>query len=193
MPDNRHPPMSAHSGGIWGDVQPSILPERRIHFGTVVGRKPLWATVSVLVSHRSDDSGPKVGRWPTFGGFTVPKWIPLLPDMGGRLVSSVVWLTVASEATGSLSARHEQGPSFVRASRVAAGRDSALIRSATELCRSVGRGAVVSSQCSCYAEESSSHVRRPAYSESWTKDATSKGRLYACEGGASASVRSQCF
>ena len=56
---------------------------RSIHFGAVVGRQALWATVSVVESHRSDDPGAEVGRWPTFGGVTVPKWIPLCADMGG--------------------------------------------------------------------------------------------------------------
>ena len=37
----------------------------------------------MLDSHRSDDSGAKVVRWTTFGGVTVPKWIPLMPVMGG--------------------------------------------------------------------------------------------------------------
>jgi hypothetical protein len=65
---------------------------RGIHFGAVVGRQALWATVSVVESHRSDDPESKVGRWPTFGGVTVPKWIPLSGNMGdyssrsGRLI-----------------------------------------------------------------------------------------------------------
>jgi len=63
-------------------VGPPICAERGIHFGTVVGRRALQATVSVLDSHRSDDSGAKVGRWPTFGEVTVPKWIPLLCRYG---------------------------------------------------------------------------------------------------------------
>ncbi len=59
---------------------------RSIHFGAVVGRQALWATVSVVESHRRDDPGLKVGRWPRFRGVTVPKWIPLSGVMfGGRL------------------------------------------------------------------------------------------------------------
>jgi len=63
---------------------PFILPERGIHFGTAVGHRALWATASALDSHRSDDSGSKVGRWPTFGGVTVPKWIRLSAHMRAR-------------------------------------------------------------------------------------------------------------
>jgi hypothetical protein len=63
-------------------TQPSISGRRGIHFGTGVGRRALQATVSVLDSHRSDDSGAKVGRWPTFGEVTVPKWIPPTGNMG---------------------------------------------------------------------------------------------------------------
>jgi hypothetical protein len=55
-----------------------------IHFGTAVGQQALWAAVSVVNSHRSDDSGSKVGRWPTSGGVTVPKWIPLSAHMRAR-------------------------------------------------------------------------------------------------------------
>ncbi len=40
----------------------------------------LRVTVSVVDSHRSDDSGSKVRRWPTFGGVTVPEWMPLSGD-----------------------------------------------------------------------------------------------------------------
>jgi hypothetical protein len=41
------------------DTITPICAERRIHFGTAVG------------------------RWPTFGGVTVPKWIPLTGNMLG--------------------------------------------------------------------------------------------------------------
>jgi hypothetical protein len=66
--------------------QPNILPEGGIHFGAAVGRHARSAGVSVVDSLKSDDSGSKVERWPMFGGVTAPKWIPLLPDMGGRAV-----------------------------------------------------------------------------------------------------------
>ncbi len=73
----------AHIAGYALPVASCILPVRGIHFGTAVGQQALWATVSALNSHRSDDSGPKVGHWPMFRPATVPKWIPPLPDMGG--------------------------------------------------------------------------------------------------------------
>jgi hypothetical protein len=43
----------------------------------------------VLDSHRTDDSGPKVGRWPTSVGATVPKRIPHSCNMGGEVAG---WL-----------------------------------------------------------------------------------------------------
>jgi len=70
-------------GGLSGLSGPPICAVRGIHFGTVVGRRPLWATVSVLDSHRNDDSEPKMGRWPTSEGATVPKWIRRCAVMGG--------------------------------------------------------------------------------------------------------------
>ena len=62
---------------------PSVSCKRGIHFGTAVGRRAFRETVSVLDSHRTDDSGPKVGRWPTSVGATVPKRIPHSCNMGG--------------------------------------------------------------------------------------------------------------
>lgn len=50
---------------------------------TAVGRRPPWVTFSVLNSHRSEDLGSKVGRWPRFGPATVLKDIALMPVMGG--------------------------------------------------------------------------------------------------------------
>ncbi len=42
-------------------------------FSTAVGRRPPWATFSVLQSHKSEDPGSKVGRRPRFGPATVLK------------------------------------------------------------------------------------------------------------------------
>jgi len=84
---------AAHIGTYARPIERCIFPVRGIHFGTVVGRRALQATVSVLESHRSDDSGPKVGRWPTSEGATVPKWIPLFPVMGGGFLGHVYFVS----------------------------------------------------------------------------------------------------
>ena len=52
-------------------------------FSTAVGRRPPWATFSALNSHRSEDPGSKVGRWPRFGPATVLNDIALTTLMGG--------------------------------------------------------------------------------------------------------------
>jgi len=61
--------------------QPSILPERGIHFGTVappdVGQRPTFGPESPLLWESSTLTVARSARRPT----AVPKWIPLLPDM----------------------------------------------------------------------------------------------------------------
>jgi len=63
------------------------MPEGGIHFGTVappdVGQRPTFAPESSLLWELSTLTVAQSACHPT----AVPKWIPLMPDMGGLAVS----------------------------------------------------------------------------------------------------------
>jgi len=67
------------------DGRPFIVPERRIHFGTVtppnVDQHPTFDPESSLLWESSALAVAQSARRPT----AVPKWIPLVPDMDGAL------------------------------------------------------------------------------------------------------------
>jgi len=77
------PPISAHMRYLVRYNGPPILPERGIHFSTVtppnMGQRPTFGPESSLLWESSAPTVAQSACRPT----AVPKWIPLLPDMGG--------------------------------------------------------------------------------------------------------------
>ena len=78
--------MTGNMGDPIRTLRPPICAERGIHFGTVtppnVGQRPTFAPESSLLW----ESSTLTVAWSALRPTTVPKWIPLLPDMDGQVL-----------------------------------------------------------------------------------------------------------